>query len=127
MIFKYAILYVKSVTEAIEFYEQAFGFKRTMIHEAGDYGQLDTGSTILSFSSLALMENLGKNPLAANADKPSFELAFETDNVADALSQALTNGAKLVQKVEEMSWGQQTAYVNDNNGFLIEICSPIDH
>ena len=52
--FKYAILYVKDVTDTLKFFEAVFGFKRAMLHESGDCGELDTGSTILSFSSLEL-------------------------------------------------------------------------
>lgn len=123
--FKYTILYVKDVTETLTFFETAFGFKQTMLHESGDYGELDTGNTTLSFSSLALMTNIGKNPGKANATNPTFEIAFETDDVAGALAKALEAGATLVQDVEEMPWGQSTAYVSDNNGFLIELCTPI--
>lgn len=123
--FKYTILYVESVADSLTFFETAFGFKRTMLHESGDYGELDTGNTILSFSSLALMTNIGKNPDKADASRPTFELAFQTENVADALANAIAAGATLVQDVEKMPWGQSTAYVSDNNGFLIELCTPI--
>jgi len=58
MKFKYTILYVKSVSKTLKFYENAFGFKTKFLHEAGDYGELDTGETTLSFSSLKLMSNL---------------------------------------------------------------------
>ncbi|UGA53802.1 VOC family protein [Vibrio sp. VB16] len=125
MRFKYAILYVEDVTKTLEFYEKAFGFKCSFLHEGGDYGELDTGGTTLSFSSLKLMNQLGKGAVAPNTLTPSFEIAFETENVANVLEIAISAGARLVQKVEEMPWGQTTAYVNDINGFLVEICSPI--
>jgi lactoylglutathione lyase len=54
-----------------------------------------------------------------------FELAFETGNVARALAQAVAAGATLVQDVREEPWGQTTSYVSDPNGYLIEICSPV--
>jgi uncharacterized glyoxalase superfamily protein PhnB len=122
---KYTILYVNDVEKTLAFYEQAFDLKRTMLHDGGDYGELDTGSTTLSFSSLKLMKQLGKSVTAANTTAPSFEIAFETEQVAEALEKALNAGAKLVQPVKEMPWGQTTSYVNDINGFLIEICSPV--
>lgn len=122
---KYTILYVKNVAETLDFYQQAFSMKIAVLHESGDYGELDTGTTSLSFSSLKLMEQLGKGAVAPVAGSPCFEIAFETDNVAQALDRALTAGASLVQGVEEMPWGQTTAYVHDINGFLIEICSPV--
>jgi len=125
MKFKYTILYVENVEETLRFYTQAFGLEQSMIHESGDYGELDTGSTTLSFSSLELMTNIGKNPGQANSSNPIFEIAFETDDVPSALVKALEAGATLVQEAQEMPWGQTTAYVSDHNGFLIELCTPV--
>jgi lactoylglutathione lyase len=123
--FKYTILYVDDVVETFSFYEKAFGLKKKMLHESGEYGELDTGSTTLSFSSLKLMKELGKNPAKPNLKAPTFEIAFETDNVKTALSKALEAGASLVQDATDMPWGQTIAYVTENNGFLVEICTPV--
>ncbi|BCL72970.1 lactoylglutathione lyase [Vibrio nigripulchritudo] len=122
---KYTILYVENVEQTLEFYESAFGLKRAMLHEGGDYAELDTGNTTLSFSSLDLMNRLGKGAQRPTKGKPNFEIAFETDDVAGSLQKALDAGAELVQPVEEMPWGQTTSYVHDIDGFLIEICSPV--
>jgi len=122
---KYTILYVENVEEALQFYSQAFGLDQSMIHESGDYGELNTGSTTLSFSSLELMTNIGKNPGRANSSNPIFEIAFETNDVPFALAKALKAGATLIQETQKMPWGQTTAYVSDHNGFLIELCTPI--
>jgi len=125
MKFKYTILYVEDVAKTLTFYCAAFGFEQKFLHESGDYGELDTGSTTLSFSSLELMTKLGKSPMSATAGRPVFEIAFETGDVAYALERALTAGASLVQKPEAMPWGQTTAYVSDINGYLVEICTPV--
>ncbi len=122
---KYTILYVTDVPASLEFYEKAFGFERNFLHEGGDYGELDTGATSLAFSSLKLMSDLGKSPARAKLSAPTFEIAFETDDVKRSLEQALGAGAELVQDVREEPWGQTTSYVSDANGFLIEICSPV--
>ncbi|CAG9428957.1 MULTISPECIES: VOC family protein [Providencia] len=125
MKFKYAILYVENVEKTLDFYQRAFGFKKSFLHESGDYGELDTGSTTISFSSLALMNQLGKGAVAPNPSAPVFELAFETDDVPKALHQAVNAGAELVQDAQDMPWGQTIGYVHDLNGFLIEICTPV--
>lgn len=125
MILKYIILYVENVPATIKFYNDTFDFKTRFIHEAEDYGEIDTGTTTLAFSSLKLMGELGKNPSIANPDNPAFEIAFETNDVEKWLNQAVENGATLVQPVKEEQWGQTTAYVSDKNGFLIEICTPV--
>ncbi|GHB24173.1 lactoylglutathione lyase [Pseudovibrio japonicus] len=122
---KYVILYVESPRDTISFYCKAFDLKPGIITEDGDYGEVKTGLTTLSFSSLKLMENLGKSPSRADASRPCFEIAFETDDVAGGLAKALAAGADLVQDVKEEAWGQTTSYVKDMNGFLIEICSPV--
>lgn len=122
---KYTIMYVEDVKTTLEFYRDAFGFEIELLHPSGDYGALNTGETTLSFSSLALMNQLGKGAIKPQPSAPTFEIAFETEQVAEQLQQALAAGAKLVQDVEEMPWGQTTAYVHDINGYLVEICSPV--
>ena len=96
-----------------------------MLHDSGDYGELDTGETTLAFSSLKLMSDLGKNPNKADPSAPVFEIAFETQEVRKWLDQAIKSGAVLVQDIREETWGQTTSYISDPNGFLIEICSPV--
>lgn len=52
--FSYTILYVKNVSESIEFYEKAFGFKRKFITPDNDYGELLSGDTTISFADVQL-------------------------------------------------------------------------
>ncbi len=126
MKFKYTILYVKDVRETLDFYTSAFGLHQKMLHESGDYGELDTGSTVLAFSSLELMESLGKSPQKAQLDAPVFEIAFETDDVSTGLAKAVQAGATLVQDATQMPWGQIVGYVSDPDGFLIEVCTKVN-
>ncbi len=125
MIFRYTILYVHNVETTLAFFGAAFGFKTAFLHESKDYGELDTGETKLAFSSIALMQQLGKSPATKPVTNPAFEVAFETDDVAGALDKALNAGAELVQEVQEMPWGQTTAYVRLPEGVLIEICTAV--
>lgn len=125
MKFRYSILYVENVESTLDFYSRAFGFAVKFLHESGDYGELDTGQTSLSFSSISLMKQLGKTPGAPDPDRPVFEIAFETDDVAGCLKRAIDAGAVLLQDVREEPWGQTTSYVRDPNGYLVELCSPV--
>ncbi|MGH1540725.1 MAG: VOC family protein [Arenicella sp.] len=125
MKFRYTILYVADVSETVCFYEKAFGFKADLIHETGDYAQLSTGETKLAFASKGLMSSLGTTTGDSNEQSPVFEIAFETDDVEFCLNQAVNAGAGLVQEASKMDWGQTVSYVKDNNGFLVEICSPV--
>ena len=45
----YTILYVPDVPATLKFYEAAFGLTTRFLHESGDYGELETGSTALAF------------------------------------------------------------------------------
>ncbi|KAA5805356.1 VOC family protein [Alkalicaulis satelles] len=125
MIFRYTILYVENVAASLEFYERAFGLERLFLHESGDYGELATGETKLAFSSRTLMRSLGKEPGQPGLKTPVFEIAFETSDVAAALERAIKAGATLVQKARQEAWGQTTSYVGDRDGYLVEICSPV--
>jgi len=123
----YTIFYVNSVENTLEFYEKAFGLKRKFLHEGGDYGELDTGATTLAFASFELVKsNEVGFDLFKRLEKPTdMEIAFVSDNVEKSFSQAISAGATLVKKPTQKPWGQLVGYVRDNNGFLIEICSPI--
>ncbi len=125
MIFRYTILYVHNVETTLAFFGAAFGLETAFLHESKDYGELDTGQTKLAFSSIALMQQLGKSPATKPVTNPAFEIAFETDDVTAALDKALKAGAELVQEVQEMPWGQTTAYVRLPEGILIEICTAL--
>lgn len=125
MIFRYTILYVRDVPATLEFYKSAFGLTQAFLHESGDYGELQTGETKLAFSSISLMGQLGKRIATTPPDLPAFEIAFETEDVAKALEQAITAGAELVQDVEHMDWGQTTAYVRTPDGTMVEICTKV--
>lgn len=125
MFFRYTILYVDDVAKTLDFYKKAFGFEKGFLHESGDYGELLSGVTKLAFSSTELMRQLGKNPKRPSASAPTFEIAFETDDVRAALERAVDAGGIMIQDVREEPWGQTTSYVSDPNGYLIEICSPV--
>lgn len=125
MIFRYTILYVVDVAATLNFYREAFGFETAFLHESGDYGELATGDTKLSFSSHRLMRELGKNFDEEPIEHPAWEIAFETDDVAAALTRAVAAGGVMLQNVEHMPWGQTTAYIRAPEGTLIEICTAV--
>lgn len=126
--FAYTILYVQDVIKTIEFYEKAFGFKRTFVADTAEFGQLDTGGTALSFATIDLIS--GEIPggfLASDIKKQplGMEVAFSTEDVEQAYKTALDAGALEVTRPTVKPWGQTVGYVKDINGFLIEICTPI--
>jgi predicted enzyme related to lactoylglutathione lyase len=123
---RYVILYVADVGATMDFYARAFGLDVRFLHEGGDYGEMATGDTRLAFSSIALMQSLGKQVASAPPERPSFELAFATEDVPAALNRALSAGAALIQGATQMPWGQTISYVRAPEGTLVEICTPTD-
>jgi lactoylglutathione lyase len=122
MRFGYAILYVGDVAASVDFYERAFGLERRLLHESGQYAELETGATALAFASHELAaENVpGHSPGAGDG----FEVCLVTEGVADAYRRAVEAGAEAVSEPDSKPWGQEVAYVRDPNGVLIEIASP---
>ena len=127
MKFGYTILYVKNLEKTIAFYENAFGLKKKFIHESG-YGELETGETKLAFANLELAASNGVKfqSLPVEGAAPAFEIALVTEDVEGAFKKAITEGAVEVKKPIKKPWGQLVGYVRDLNGFLVEICSPMN-
>ena len=124
----YVILYVPSVDDAVAFYEKAFGLERTFVHESGDYAELRTGDTKLAFASEALAATHGFEFSVTRSESapPSVEIALVTDDVQSSYRSALDAGAIGVVEPVRKPWGQTVSYVRDNNGYLVEICSPVN-
>lgn len=127
MKFAYTILYVQDVESTLNFYAKAFECTLRFLHESKAYGELETGNTTLAFVSESLAEsNIGTFEKNNLDKKPAgFEIAFVTDNVQQAYDHALQAGAHDLKSPAQKPWGQTVAYVKDNNGIIIEICSPL--
>jgi lactoylglutathione lyase len=125
----YTILYVSDVEKSITFYESAFGFQRKFITPENDYGELSTGETTLSFTSKTLANSNLKNGFLESTllNKPfGIELGLVTENVETVIEKAITLGAILVEAPKQKPWGQTVAYIRDLDGFLIEVCTPMN-
>ena len=129
MKYGYTILYVESVHETLDFYQKAFGFQQKFITPEKDYGELISGETTIAFASIELGKtNLKKEFTTINGSEKPFgvEMAFVTNNIESDFNKALEMGATKFEPVKEKPWGQKVGYVRDNNGFLIELCTPIN-
>lgn len=125
----YIILYVPKVSDAVNFYENAFGMECRFRHGGvdGDYAEMETGETALAFASEALAASHGFSFRKAdlNESPAGVELALVTDDVEAAFNHAVASGATVAKPPTNQSWGQTVSYVRDLNGYLVEICSPI--
>lgn len=130
MKYAYTIVYVADVAGSLAFFETAFGFSRRFITPEGDYGELDTGDTTLSFASKALA--LSNHPAGFRfADEGALpvgvEIALATDDVTAAHQAALAAGAWELAAPQVKPWGQTVSFLRCPDGMLLELCSPLPH
>ena len=125
----YTIIYVSNVKSALEFYKSAFGFDCRFLHESGDYGELETGNTVLAFASHELGKSNFQNGYVATDESKiplGIEIALVTEEVESAHALAISKGAEEIKKPEKKPWGQLVSYVRCPSGVLVELCTPIN-
>lgn len=128
MKFGYTIIYVADVAAAVKFYGDAFGIGTRFVHEGGDYAELETGETTLAFAAHSLGDANFPNGFTKLTDlaKPAgAEIAFVTEDVATAVSNAVAAGGTVISDAKVKPWGQTVAYVRSPDGCLIELCTPV--
>jgi catechol 2,3-dioxygenase-like lactoylglutathione lyase family enzyme len=126
----YVILYVKDVAASLTFYEKAFGLPRRFFHDDSGkaYGDLETGAARLAFASLPLVrDHLNQEVFLASPLKAplGFEFALVTADVGALYERAVRAGAVSVSKPAVKPWGQTVAYLRDQDGYLVELCTPL--
>lgn len=124
----YTILYVDDVPSTLDAWMGAFDLTERFRTEEGDYGELATGATILSFAN----REFGRGHFEDEAVRASFdgrpalfEIGFVTDDVAGAFARAVERGMRPVVEPLTKPWGQVVGWVTDANGILVEIASPM--
>lgn len=128
MKFGYTIIYVSDVKKSLNFFEKAFGLNQKFIDPSGDYGELETGETTLSFATHSLGNaNLPDGYVASDRSaKPlGVEIALVTDPVEIVHQQAISAGAVEIAAPKTKSWGQVVSYVRCPDGTLVELCTPM--
>lgn len=128
--YAYTILYVNNVPKTMEFYNKAFGFEQKFLTPEKDYGEIISGTTTIAFASVELGKSNFKKGFTESTlnEKPfGIELAFTTLEVEKVMESAIENGAVRMEKTVTKPWGQKVGYLRDLNGFIIEICTPIQN
>ena len=124
----YTLLYVENVEDTMKFYQSAFKVEISFLHPDKTYGEMKTGETKLGFVDHSLAESHGFNFNKQTLEKsaPAFEIGFVTNEVEKSFQHAIEHGAKAEVHPVQKPWGQTVSYVRDLNGFLVEICSPMN-
>lgn len=126
--YAYTIFYVKDVPHTVDFYQKAFGFEKKFLTPEKDYCEIVSGATTIAFANLELGNaNFRKGFTESRVENPPFgiELAFTTSEVDQVMKNAIDHGAILLEEAVVKPWGQEVGYLRDVNGFIIEICTPI--
>lgn len=126
----YVMLYVNDVAASLAFYENAFGLRRRFFNDENGkaYGELETGAVRLAFANFALVdEHVKRGVMAAAPDKPpaGSEISLVTSDVPALFARSVKAGAAVVAEPETKPWGQTVAYVKDNAGHLVGLCTPL--
>lgn len=127
--FAYTILYVDDVSSTATYYNTVFGFEIKFVTPDGDYGEIITGNTTLAFANHELgKSNFSKGYLHSDKGKQpfGFEIAFTTNDVEGLMKKAIDEGGALMSAKQTKPWGQDVGYIRDLNGFIIEICTPMN-
>jgi lactoylglutathione lyase len=120
--FTHMIFYVEDVQAVLDFYRAAFDIQPRFIHESGEYAELDTGATSLSFASLRLAaENVPDEVGPAHG----CEVCLTVTDPDAAYARAVETGAEGVVPPIEKPWGQRVGYVRDPAGTLIAISNSL--
>ena len=125
----WVIVYVPDVAAALDLYARAFGQTTRFAVPSGDYGELDTGSTVLAFAADSLgASNFPGGPRRPGPGEPpaNVELAFTTDDVDAAVATAEAAGCTVLAPATVKPHGQTVAWIRDPWGTLIELATPIE-
>jgi lactoylglutathione lyase len=125
-IFGATILYTDKPRETIEFYERVFGLKRRFFVETPGFGELETGTTSLIISNIAIEKGERGYPEASTPEAPAngFHIAFVTSQIDALYAHAIAEGATPVKAPEKMFWGGSVAFVRDLNGITVSLTTP---
>jgi catechol 2,3-dioxygenase-like lactoylglutathione lyase family enzyme len=112
--FNHAMIYVRDLPRAVDFYAGKLGFR--LIEQFGEgYARLRSpaGRTTIALHSL------GED--VHSADSPGIRLYFETKNL-DALCRRLAaTGMRIKKMPQQMPWGWRHAYLDDPDGHEISL------
>jgi lactoylglutathione lyase len=121
---------VPDVQASVEFYGRAFGLILYYMHPSGGYAELDSGAAVLAFLSEAFIDKvdlLGGVPIALNrpdAPAASAHVALWSSDIEGDWRRAIDAGAVIVKELEAKPWGQISGYVRDQDGIIVELCTP---
>jgi catechol 2,3-dioxygenase-like lactoylglutathione lyase family enzyme len=112
--FNHAMIYVREVPRALDFYAGKLGFRVIEQFGAG-YARLRSpaGNTTIA------LHQLGED--VHSADAPGIRLYFEAKNLDAFCRRLATAGVHIKKMPQQMPWGWRHAYLDDPDGHEISL------
>jgi len=111
--FNHAIIYVRKLAPALQFYSELLGFK--VIEQVGEsYARLKSQSGESTFALHVV--DAGKSP-----DAEGIRLYFETKDLDKFCAALAAAGVVFTHPPKVMPWGWKHAYLNDPDGHEISL------
>lgn len=120
----WTVIYVSDVSASLALYTEAFGLTVGFEHPGGDYAEFVTGATALALCERALAADSTGLALDGQAS-PRSNITLVVENVTTAFTHAVAAGATSIAEPMMKPWGQESSYVADLDGNLIEFASRV--
>ena len=120
----WTVLYVSDLGASLELYIEAFGLTVAFEHPGGDYAEFATGSTALALCEIATAADSTGLALSGPAS-PRSNITLVVDDVGAAFGHAIASRATSIAEPVTKPWGQDSSYVADLDGNLIELASRV--
>jgi lactoylglutathione lyase len=136
--FGYTIMYVPDVAASLRFFNKAFQLPTKFLHDGGDYGELDTGSTTtlafcshelgtanLANTNFSMIRASDYNDATTQRQVLGMSISLVTDDVSTLHASALSHGATEIVPPSIKPWGQTVSYIRAPDGTFVELCTPV--
>jgi uncharacterized glyoxalase superfamily protein PhnB len=121
---------VQSTSEAIQFYERAFGFQWDNVSEASSSGEVE--HVEMSYKDILIMFSLEgafgsplKAPMSLKMEMP-LTLYIYCDDVDALYRQAKAAGAQVLMEPNDAFWGDRVFQVQDRDGYRWMFAAPLE-
>ncbi len=114
------ILYVADLARARDFYRHVLAAEPVL--DVPGMTEFDLGGATLGLMPAADMEALLSGQIRAGAGQRC-EIYLRLGDAAAALHRALDSGGKLLDDLQDRSWGERVAYLLDPDGHVLALAA----
>jgi predicted enzyme related to lactoylglutathione lyase len=119
------ILAVEELARAAQFYDQAFGWKRTVATSVYIELALPGGMRLGLYDREGFRRNIGQMPARRQGEATATELYLYVSDLDVAFAKATAAGARMLSPVSARDWGDLVGYVADPDGNVLALAKPL--